>query len=420
MERRNGANGTNGNHVIPVQTMMMPMPSPAPSKEEGGLDTSAIWNAVRRRWFLALGLGLLLGVPAAIGAWMFAPAPYVAFAELRLNSISPSFPGSNSGRIPDFANKKQAVLKRASHPMLLKEALRNPEIQTAGMIREQEPHVIPWLEENLAIKSVGEEYFRIELDGENPKELAAVVNSVSDALIVDVEHDMNKDRTTRQRNLNSLITEVTSSIATKTNELENMRNDLKVDPAEIERRQSYLIELSSSLRSALVTIELERLKYQGQAPALPANGKLPQQQIESLVDAVAVGDPRHQRAFEEVSRQNKRITDQERYVRQQTAQLDDTHPDRVAAERDLAIFQKELENLTSEVKRVREVIKNEVLKDLPVALAASVFFLSEGKFYYARLGIPRTLAAQVRAVLGLDVVRVLSFRTVPLRQDGSA
>ncbi len=84
----NGTNGTNGHMLPPANRMMVPLSSPPPAENEGGLDLHSIWNAFRRRWFLAISLGLGFGIPAAIGLWFVAPAPFVTFAEIRLNSIN--------------------------------------------------------------------------------------------------------------------------------------------------------------------------------------------------------------------------------------------------------------------------------------------------------------------------------------------
>ncbi len=354
--------------------MMLTMPNPPASEDEGGIDLSAIWNAFRRRWFIAISLGLMLGIPAAIGMWFVAPAPYVTFAELRLNSInSQSLPGSTSSKpVANFDIFKQAVLKRATHPLVLKEALREQSVRTASMIREQEPHESAWLEEHLAVKSVGTEYIRIELEGEQPKELATVVNAVAKAVAEDVDKDLHKEMIKRRQNLDALVTEVSSTITTKTNDLENMRSALKVDPAEIDRRRSYLVELAASLRSALVTIQVERLKLQAQQSPASNDNSGSKSQIDRLVEKIADGHPKYQRAAEDVSAQKKRVETQEKFVRRQTDELDATHPSLVEAEEQLVKYKKELEELTKNEATVRAEIKQELLKSLPAGAEAEL------------------------------------------------
>ncbi len=365
LERRNGAaingsNGTNGNHLIPAPPVLMPLPGPAVRKAKADWISTRFGVAFRRRWFLALSLGVLFGIPAAIGVWFIAPAPYVAFAEVRLNSMAEGFPGSNTRPVQDFDIRKQAVLKRATHPMLLNEALRPPEVRNASLIREQEPHVTTWLEETLSLKPVGMEYIRIELEGEHPHELALIVNSVADALVADVDHDMTEDLTNRKSQLDKLIAEVKTSLSSKNTELENMRNTLKIDPNEIERRQSYLIELTASLRAALVTIELEKLKLQGQKLSLPENAQAPKTELNELVDKVAVNDPRYQRAAEDVISHRKQIETQEKYIVNLTEGLSETHPKIVAAKAKLETLKTQLTGLEKKEASVREEIRKEV------------------------------------------------------------
>lgn len=370
MSHRNGAssNGSppeNGS-PLPPAVPFIPAPVPLVPEDETSLDLTGIWNAFRRRWFLALSLGLLFGIPAAIGMWILAPAPYVTFAELRLNSMNTTaFPGSKSGVVPNFDIWKQAVLKRASHPTVLTSVLHDPAVQSAQMIREHEPHAVAWLEHNLRVKTVGAEYIQISLEGEHPQELRTIVNAVVDALVEDVDADLYEDRAAREKSLRSLVTEVDNSIQAKTTELENLQDALKVNPAEINRRQSYLIELMSSLRSALVQIEVERLKFQGQQQSASENGPLAENQRESLLEKIIVGDPRYQGAAEDVVNQKQRIASQERYLQQLAARLPDNHPNRVAAEKELVQFNQDLEQRMTAEQQTRQLIQQEVLADLP-------------------------------------------------------
>ena len=359
----NGTNGVHGHPHPPAPHLMPPMPAPPPAEQEGGLDFPAIWNAFRRRWFLAVGLGLLLGIPAAIGLWVAAPAPYVTFAEIRLNSLNPqAFPGTKGTPIPDFHVWKQAVLKRATHPLVLTEALRPPEVSGTALIREQEPHPIPWLEKNVSVGASGTEYLRIQLEGENPQELAAIVNSISQSLVQDVDGDLYNERTNKKKNLDVLITEKTRIIQGKTQEMDNLKSALKVDPAEIERRQSYLVALGASLRSALISIEVEKLKFRGQQqPAGQKTGG----EIAALIEPQILGDPKYQQADEEVQRHLNKLKAQETYLEQALERLPQNHPRVIEGQEKLTRLKAEKDILFQDLQNVREALQKDILAGLP-------------------------------------------------------
>ena len=369
----NGTNGANGHMLQPANRMMVPLSSPPASEKEGGLDLHAIWNAFRRRWFLAISLGLVFGIPAAIGLWFVAPAPYVTFAEIRLNSINTqAYPGSRGSAFGDFNIRKQAILKRATHPFVLIEAIRPPEISGTEMIREQEPHSVAWLEKNISVASSATEYIRVQLEGENPKELAEVVNAIANALVEDVESDLVEDRTTRRKTLDTLIAEKTRVIQTKMQEMDNLKNEIKVDPAEIERRQSYLVALSSSLRSALVSISLEKLKFQGQQ--LPGtDGELKSgSQIEALIKPKILSDPKFQQADEEVHRHQKYIETFEKYLASLAERVPKNHPSLAEGKEKLAKLKQKEKDLLTDRQKIREEIQKEILGQLPKGASGTV------------------------------------------------
>ncbi|HUG91132.1 MAG TPA: hypothetical protein VML55_09875, partial [Planctomycetaceae bacterium] len=196
---------SNGNGLpAPGEPARGPMPEPpAPS---GTIDAKGLWNAFRRRWFLAVSLGLVAGSGGAVAAWFLMPAPYTSTSEVRVLPYDPIFKFRTDIQQPDPRTFKETQKKLIKSPFVLNAALREPQIARLRMVREQ-PAPLEWLEEELQVADAGTEFIRISISGSSSTEVATLVNAVTDAYIRDVA--MLEEQKLRQRltELNKFVDE---------------------------------------------------------------------------------------------------------------------------------------------------------------------------------------------------------------------
>ena len=64
-------------------------------------DFKAVLNALRRKWFPALALGLIFGFGGGLTAWFLVPAPYTAHRELLIRSVPERILFQTAEQIPN-------------------------------------------------------------------------------------------------------------------------------------------------------------------------------------------------------------------------------------------------------------------------------------------------------------------------------
>jgi hypothetical protein len=64
---------SNGAPTTPLAIAGTPLPAAGQSVLRGGMDANTFLHALRRRWVLAMGIGLVAAAAAAIGLWFGFP-----------------------------------------------------------------------------------------------------------------------------------------------------------------------------------------------------------------------------------------------------------------------------------------------------------------------------------------------------------
>jgi succinoglycan biosynthesis transport protein ExoP len=242
-------------NVGPRLPLLQPYPA-APASP----DSKAILNALRRKWFPALFLGLLFGFCGGATAWHLVPAPYTAYRELLIRSVPARIIFKTSEPESDFKTYKSTHLRLAKSPLVLNAALSKPELQKLSLIQKVQKTMRPriWLEKNLEVTSPAEEFIRISLSGEEPEGLAEIVNAVADSYykeIVDVEKNRRK---LRLNELKSILGEHDSKLSTKRKNLNTLAEFLNTTDSEtISLKQQMDIEYYGQLRRQLIQVRID-------------------------------------------------------------------------------------------------------------------------------------------------------------------
>lgn len=247
----------------------------------GTPSMSALMQALRRRWLLALGLALAgAGLTVAAVLFLF-PAKYVAQVRLQVSSRgeAPVFGGGNPEET-EFAIYKANMAAMVKSPWVLNAALnqktaQGQPIKDLSIVRDKGAGAVDWLE--MALKTdflLGPEILRVTLAGDKPDEVASLLNAVAKAF---VEENDQRESARRQQRMEQL--------AAKQRELESELGEL--------RKQARVLEKENKLEDK----ETRHARY---AAALAKLAQYDQAVLKNSLDQIS--------AREEVSVLKDRLT----------------------------------------------------------------------------------------------------------------
>jgi uncharacterized protein involved in exopolysaccharide biosynthesis len=158
----------------------------------------------------------------------------------------------------DYARYKQTQQALVKSHLVVNAALRNKNISGFRMVREQSDP-IAWLSDSLEVEFVvGTELMEIALSGDNPEELAAIVNAVKTAYKEEVVNFDIKRRADRHTKLKHIKEEYGNLLnhwrAVLREKVDTQRG---ADPVAIMERKEESMEFRRTLKSQLLNLELE-------------------------------------------------------------------------------------------------------------------------------------------------------------------
>jgi capsular exopolysaccharide synthesis family protein len=170
-----------------------------------GMSITKMLHSFRRRWMLALFIGLLLGIPAALATWLIFPKQYEVQAMLRFRNLERL--QDDAGYLPGEREKqwreRQLYLIRSQ--MLLTRTLGERKVANLSLIRaESEP--ISFLLDSITVFSPKDsDLVFIRMVGERADEMVEIVRTLTAKYI---EHATNETGTDRNRNITRLENEL--------------------------------------------------------------------------------------------------------------------------------------------------------------------------------------------------------------------
>ena len=167
-----------------------------PASLSGTPDALALLKALRRRWGLALVLGLLLAAVAGPAAWYVVPRDkYTAVATLQVATKPKRIIFEPRDGTTDFSTYQKTQVALFKDRSVISHAITKLTEKGVGAIPtlQEQPDPEGWLERQLKVEFVGgSEVLRVSLSGDRPKDIAAIVNQMIDSymeLVVDKEND---------------------------------------------------------------------------------------------------------------------------------------------------------------------------------------------------------------------------------------
>ncbi len=172
---------SNGAPTTPLAITGTPLPA-AQSVLRGGMDANTFLHALRRRWVLAVGMGLVIAAAAAITLWFVFPESSSATALFEVRQEQDSIVRDAVQRsTQDFEILKKTQLALLKSKFLLTAAIRDPGVASLSILageRDKEE----WLQENLQVEFPHNgEILSISLTGSPPEDLVRLVDAVAEA-----------------------------------------------------------------------------------------------------------------------------------------------------------------------------------------------------------------------------------------------
>lgn len=247
-------------HPAPPANGRLPLP---PSLTTGP-DMAALLKALRRRWFLATCLAIMAVPTAAATAFTLIPPKYTAYATLKVSSnITPFIFKEPSDSRAEYNIFQKTQLGLIKSRFVLTAALRQPGIAQLSMIAKQ-PDPIAWLEEEIKPEYMeGSEILKIPLSGEQPTEIAAIVNAIKDAYIQEVVDVEKKERVKHLNDLEQIKTRSQRDLEGKRRTLETMKEALGVSSSsELTIQQKIMLDkfVEMQREHARLQTELKKAK----------------------------------------------------------------------------------------------------------------------------------------------------------------
>ncbi len=233
--------------------------------------------AWKRQWRTAVAFGVPLAIVAVVAAWFAMPAPFTAYALLKIDENTPRLVFSTAEGEDDFFTFRQTQTALVKSRFVLNAALRRPGVSDLKTLRGI-AHPVEWLQEQLKVGSYNSpEILQIALSGENPEELAALVNAVKDAYLDEVVLADRKKRIARVSELEQIYNDTEEKVRKKEERVEQLARQLGTgDSAALSIKHQMALEQISLLRRehARVRFALMQEQIHQQNVAEVADGTL--------------------------------------------------------------------------------------------------------------------------------------------------
>lgn len=278
---RNGNSGpatnTNGTGtLVPAQHAMTEFDANAnPVAPAGGgdggaqIEPKALLNAFRRRWFMAVTVGLLCGTLAATTVYLLVPPNYVAESTIEIQSTPPQLLTSVQSGYQNFETFKKTQMYKAISRLVLDTALNeqvnNEHLKKQGyksiddlpLLRSQlDLTKIDWLLSKLSVRSVQEEFFQIRMEhSDDPAQLAEIVNAITHVYLRDIAEEDKVELRKRIASLESLIQDKEDEVKAKRTQIKRLAERLGAGSIET------LSDKDRIMMQHIAALEQQYMKY---------------------------------------------------------------------------------------------------------------------------------------------------------------
>ncbi|HTQ40899.1 MAG TPA: Wzz/FepE/Etk N-terminal domain-containing protein, partial [Pirellulales bacterium] len=217
-----------------------------------GLSFSQLLHSLRRRWLLALIVGIVMGLPLAALLWIVAPENYEVVAWLKVGDPqqwSETKPGRDGA---EYEAYRQTQAARIRSPMVLQEALNKEGVASLPLLRaEKDQH--RFLEDEITVVTPRDsELLQIKMRGKDPQQLVKIVNAVKDSYLDNVVEVENRENVGKLTLLQNTLNELQNDISNKRDQLQKLQEKTKSpDLDSVKFQYNLLVQQSGSIMNQM-------------------------------------------------------------------------------------------------------------------------------------------------------------------------
>jgi len=234
-------------------------------------DPLSLLRAFKRRWPLAVGLGILGSLAAMAGAWFLIPQKAEVVAYVQVLRDPDTMIGKT--RNPDsyeFITFRNTTIEMMKSKPLLTRALRDPAISQLPLVKKQSDPV-EWLKDELSLKYPGDaELLQVTMNGEEIDQMVKIVNAVIDAYFKEVVEKGVQDRNKKELKLREMVDQKSQEQIRDMKDVENLMKTLGVvDPVAATAHNAMLQQQLSVVNNSIfnhtsqvanLEVEIDKLK----------------------------------------------------------------------------------------------------------------------------------------------------------------
>ena len=279
---------------------------------------SCLLHALRRRKWLAVFLGLVLGGSLGAVGWILSPTKYEAAAWLRVNLKEPSI-YSNSGEGADFEAYRRIQMAAIKGNVVINKALDLKTVQDSPIIRRNIADPTTWLADNIMADFPGNgDLMKVSLRDVDSSGVTDVVNGVVEAFKKEIVDKERNDKLIRRDNLDRSLRkdkqaqldrqrqlyELSQQIGTQDAQTARVKYKVEVDTLEGFMKQRS--DVQSRISDLTFKIKLAELLMKN-----AENNNVPEEEIEAAVSK----DPRIQQAVADMSNLQREMREVEKVIK---------------------------------------------------------------------------------------------------------
>ncbi len=228
-------------------------PPPRPEILSAKPNPVELLHAVRRRWTLALGLGLLVSGLVCGLVWYLVPVRYEAYATVKVSNERPSvFDQQHITRPDDFKIFKATQQQLVTSNLVMNAVLRDRSINQLSTFRELSEDPVIWLQDQLMVEYPGDtEIMRISIRTEKLDDSVKIVDKVVEVYLKEIVDNERRKRMESEDQLRRQADKLSADFALKSKHL-----------ADLEKQYSTSGSEEAQMRKQLAIEELRQLIIQ--------------------------------------------------------------------------------------------------------------------------------------------------------------
>ncbi len=304
--RRTGFPPPVAGRVTPPVGPAEPVP-PKPPGLAGTPDPSRLLQALKRRWLLALSLGLTLACLAAAGGFVALAPKNTAYSAIRLAWAKGGIIGDTA---PDdryrYTQWKQSQIGQMKSRFVLKAALNRDEVKRLNLEKKY-GDVLTWLDSELKIESaLDSEIVRISIMTGDPDEATVIVNAVAQAYMKEVVERDSAAKAAGVAELEKMFTQASNKLSETQKTLTKQAEELgTLDSPQILAKYQEFVRQQGTTIAQHNQVSFELLRAQGRLAA--------HKEMEKNLDKVVITDKQLDEAVEADPTLKAQIAQLQRY-----------------------------------------------------------------------------------------------------------